>query len=766
MNWKLLPLWLWALALFALLSGSAAAQPNLLIADVRLGFPEGPGIDWFKPGAWVPVVVELGTPSRLVNEVEPLNANFEGRILISCVDGDGQVSTYPIAPVFLKQGDISRSQPRRTFLGYLRAGRTYSTVEVVLLDAQNRRIHEFKYPDDRRNSTVSYAAPHDRFLLALGKVPGLAETEVATDEKARARSYSRGAFHFAQQTRLENVPQFWFGYEGIDTIILPTGGNWSGSFVQALVNDPVRRSALEQWVAQGGHLVVCVAGNAANVANRQTFPLEPLLPAVVDPVDTAKAVALTGLGDFINREVPREERRDKSARVAVLTAPMAKLTPRGTARVLVSEPGVGTPAIVYGAYGLGRVTLLAFDVDQGPFVEWENRHDLWTALLDLKSADRERARRWDYVAVDVGESLANNLEQFGDVTVVSFSWVALFILIYILLIGPVDYFILKKVVKRLELTWITFPTLVLTVSVVAYFVAYYLKGDEIRINKIDVVDVDVGRQRAVGSTFLSIFSPRLQNYDVTLRPQGLGTLTKDTLAMSWLPRPGAGARGMDRSQTPDLFRRAYYYADDGSRLIDVPIQVWAMKSLMGRWQTQLETGAPLIRHTLRESKLLITGTVTSLLSQPLRQARLVYRDGLWDLGTLEPGKPVAVPTQFQELRKNNEFVISPPPRARSGAMLVDYSRDLNSMLFHQLAWQRQDEQGENAYYRFMDQSWRLKLREALLVGVLQDEYGPAEQLNAAIPLGTQLEFAKPPLRGVMRQMTVIRFNLELPVADR
>ena len=43
---------------------------------------------------------------------------------------------------------------------------------------------------------------------------------------------------------------------------------------------------------------------------------------------------------------------------------------------------------------------------------------------------------------------------------IPFGWVAFFIFLYILLIGPGDYFFLKKVLKRMELTWITFPTIV------------------------------------------------------------------------------------------------------------------------------------------------------------------------------------------------------------------------------------------------------------------------------------------------------------------
>ena len=39
----------------------------------------------------------------------------------------------------------------------------------------------------------------------------------------------------------------------------------------------------------------------------------------------------------------------------------------------------------------------------------------------------------------------------------------------------------------MELTWITFPTIVVTVSLLAYYAAYVVKGTDLRVNKIDVV---------------------------------------------------------------------------------------------------------------------------------------------------------------------------------------------------------------------------------------------------------------------------------------
>src|SRR5205085_4443816 len=99
---------------------------------------------------------------------------------------------------------------------------------------------------------------------------------------------------------------------------------------------------------------------------------------------------------------------------------------------------------------------------------------------------------------DLGTQLEEALENFPTVPVISFGWVALFILAYILIVGPLDYLFLKKVVKRLELTWITFPTVVLGISVGAYFTAYWLKGDDQRINKVDLLDIDLQSQQIYG----------------------------------------------------------------------------------------------------------------------------------------------------------------------------------------------------------------------------------------------------------------------------
>src|SRR5207244_3672137 len=89
--------------------------------------------------------------------------------------------------------------------------------------------------------------------------------------------------------------------------------------------------------------------------------------------------------------------------------------------------------------------------------------------------------------LDMKAEIKRSLERFEDIPTISFGWVMLFLLLFIALVGPLDYLLLKKVFKRLELTWVTFPAIVIMASVFAYCAAYSLKGEDLRVNKIDLI---------------------------------------------------------------------------------------------------------------------------------------------------------------------------------------------------------------------------------------------------------------------------------------
>src|ERR1700733_10510850 len=183
--------------------------------------------------------------------------------------------------------------------------------------------------------------------------------------------------------------------------------------------------------------------------------------------------------------------------------------------------------VVSGSHGFGRRPLIPSDVDQKPFSDWPDRSLFWVKALDLRRPPADAAGSGAamggrgfgrYGVSDLSSQLRAALEQFPGVKLIPFGWVAFFIFLYILLIGPGDYFFLKKVLKRMELTWITFPTIVVTVSLVAYYAAYVLKGNDMLVNKVDVVDVGQSAGVLRGNTWANIFSPQNRDYKIQTIP--------------------------------------------------------------------------------------------------------------------------------------------------------------------------------------------------------------------------------------------------------
>ena len=57
---------------------------------------------------------------------------------------------------------------------------------------------------------------------------------------------------------------------------------------------------------------------------------------------------------------------------------------------------------------------------------------------------------------------------------------------YILLIGPISYFVLRRVDRR-ELAWVTAPILIVTFSACSYGIGRTLKGSDVVLNQVAVV---------------------------------------------------------------------------------------------------------------------------------------------------------------------------------------------------------------------------------------------------------------------------------------
>jgi hypothetical protein len=401
---------------------------------------------------------------------------------------------------------------------------------------------------------------------------------------------------------------------------------------------------------------------------------------------------------------------------------------------------VGTrdlPLVVQAPYGLGFVTFVAVELNREPFSSWDGRSDFWLKILAIRkqpAQDGNAQTAWGQRALsDISSHLRMQLEHFEGVSLVPFQWVAFFIFLYILLIGPVDYFLVKKVLKRMELTWVTFPTMVVGVSLAAYFTAYWLKGDELRINKIDVVDIDQasdGEPSLRGTTWFTLFSPQIKNYTVKIDPelaivpQPPGLQGGPPVTLSWLGLAEDAIGGMSRQGGAGLFRRGYRFGLDAQTLEDVPVQVWSMKGFSARWHGTATAAVDAKLESVDINRM--KGTLTNRLGIPLEDCALVFGNKVYPLGTLPiDGSAVVEKRTTEDLSGQSGHL-----NRRAGSFVGTQARYVQApttsgqfnpydLVFTMMFHRRLPEGTQfaaNDYFNDLDLSEHLEHQRAILVG--------------------------------------------------
>jgi hypothetical protein len=771
-------------ALVLVTAGPVVAQTGrekVSFRNVRIGFPPGPHTatpdeamlgqrpPMYKAGAWTPIIVDVQNTGRY----DPAT-DGPATVSVDVSDSDDTLNTYSVPlPQFDEGGSASA-------ILYTRPGSHYADI-TVRIQAKGRDLCK---PDQRNYSGLD---ANQLLYLALGsrmpglKMPGQSQNQQPMQTQSRS--------DVGLITRVAELPTLWFGYGSADVVILATSDR---DFISALVSDQSgRRGALAEWVRRGGKLVVCAGRNRDQFAGAPE--LAALLPMTIEgPYVAPEAMLKWTDGSGASEESPLTNTDNKPIEFTKLGARSDRAV-----HVLMEGP-TPSPLVVQGPYGLGRVTLVAFDPDQKPMRGWKGEENFWEQLLrgsgpglattQMNPLGGFGGRYGGDQADEALQSYVNRLDQFEGVPVISFGWVALFILLYILVVGPLDYLFLKKVVKRLELTWITFPTVVLAVSAGAYFTAYHLKGSDLRINRIDLVDYDYQSKQAYGRSFLSIFSPRIKKYTVGVSPaEGWASAPDEAVTaatvVSWFGAPKTGRQS--------FFRSSYDYARNAEGLLNVPINVWSTKGFQGWWMSAFDKDKLPFLHTVTHPPNqpgVIAGTVTNNLPADLEDAILIYKGSVINLGTMLPGVAKVVtagePKTFRQWFSSGDSTIPEAgdvqrvnPGQAAGSPVAQ--RLDMSVLFHEAT--KNTNEFNNGALREIDQSWRVtdsNKEEVILVARLKQARGVAQEINTSANNPSRLWIDKlpgdrksngqaedlPQLQGTMRQDVYVRAFI--PVTNR
>ena len=594
----------------------------------------------YKVGCWTQLDVLLrGGPD-----------NHGGVVVVSVPDGDGVPSEVISAPVAVLANSPTTARV------YIKPGREMPELGVrfVEVDAAGDAGRVIA----RQNFECSLS------IEPLRQGPALADREqlivgvggpIGIELAAKTYNMQAPSGTTITEVRIDNVghlPARWYGYDGVDTVVLATS---NADIYQKLTPASPQVTALRQWVELGGRLVL-VVGSQADLLLAPGSALGQFVPGTF--TSTVPLKQLRSFEAFANANEPLAEG-------GALDNPL--LVPRLVdvrGQVEVQEGG-DLPLVVRAPLGFGEVVFVGADFDRPPFLTWPDRGRFMARLLGyVPPAKPDESNPYGYLGYsDLAGSLRAALDQFEGVRIAPFWFVASLVLGYLMLIGPIDYLLVKRVLGRMELTWVTFPAMVIAVSAGAYFLANWMKGNELIVNQIDLIDVDLARAGANnpggaggnaagpgalqrdpsaplvrGTSWFNVFSPSRSAYDVTIDTKSLGIeLAGERQIVAWMGQPGQGLGGMSGRAAAPVLDWPYQFAGDLTSLAGVPIQNWSSKPFVARYDAEAKSTGLAFELRAGAGELLL-GSVTNLLAEPLEGCLLAYRGTAYPIERLEPGQ--------------------------------------------------------------------------------------------------------------------------------
>jgi hypothetical protein len=431
---------------------------------------------YFRSGQWTPIRVVASNDG----------ADVLGTLRVSASDSINQpTDAYAITL------DLPR-QSRKQFFVYIPLSAQAQQVRLELLTAERLVTTLTRDVRPVRTSDVLFAV--------------ITESPRGGVDLRNFRSGAGDAFQ--ANWRVENVPRIGEALRGLDALILTDADTGNLSVEQ--------RRAIEDWVLAGGHLIVTGGPNWQKTQAGVTH----LLP--LQPSGTVTLTSLPSAAAFAGFAEPLTTLDGSPIVVA-----SGVLLPE--AEVLVAESD--TPILVRRALGGGMVDYLAIDPSLEPFQSWVNRGQFWFTLLTTATMRPSWAQ--GIVNADQAIVAADFIKGLRLPDVLQ---LGLFLLAYVAVIGPLNYIILRQL-KRREWAWFTIPLIVVITSVLYYVTGFNLRGTQAIINRMAVVQVWQGSERAQVDGVLGVLAPRRGVYSLTAgEGMTLRTLTSEMFGNIGIPR--------------------------------------------------------------------------------------------------------------------------------------------------------------------------------------------------------------------------------------
>src|SRR3989454_1867983 len=304
-------------------------------------------------------------------------------------------------------------------------------------------------------------------------------------------------------------------------------------------------------------------------------------------------------------------------------------------RAWVSEGAV--PLIVDRGVGAGVVTLATFDWNQDPIAGWSGTKDLLRQVLAraVFGAGSSGANYPNGIAfggpspafgsqpsiASKSNALAPVLGNLPGLNLPSLQLTAGLVLLYVLLVGPVNYLVLGAM-RRRALAWITVPLIAVLAATGAYGAGVLTKGRSVQTNQVAILHLQPGWDRAYQETYTGVIPPSRGDYEARI--------AGDRLLISPIATNNGG-----------------FPSSSGSSIrVNVATSEVTLSGMtafsLGGFGTETMTTAPRLTARLQLVNGKFVGTIENHSDLTFTDAVLLAGDNFQTIGALKPGATAAI----------------------------------------------------------------------------------------------------------------------------
>src|ERR1700674_398104 len=299
------------------------------------------------------------------------------------------------------------------------------------------------------------------------------------------------------------------------------------------------------------------------------------------------------------------------------------------------------PLLLERQVGAGTVTMATFDWNQDPVAGWSGtapllRQIIARSVIGVGSSNQNFAYATGVpgplsftsqpsIASKSG-ALSSTLGNLPGLDLPSLQLTGLLVLLYVLLVGPVNYIVLGAM-RRRALAWVTVPLIAVIAAGGAYGAGVFTKGRSVQANQITILHAQPGWDHAYQETYTGIMAPSRGDYQAAI---GGGRLLISPIVNNSGFGPGAFGTGS----------RA------GSLRINVDNNNVTLPGMtafvLGGFATESMSSAPQLGAHLQLVNGKLTGTIENHSNLTFTDAVLIMGDNFQTFGALKPGGTAAV----------------------------------------------------------------------------------------------------------------------------